>query len=210
MRKTCFLATVTILGCGPVQTEYERRVDLFCNDWVVNWVSEGGDAFIPEVELCELWREEELSDREIVEFCWQDLDTRNGMLDVDALCTVDIDPEETDDFAATIENWRADSEAGDCASFAAMFVGTCGDGKRFAVQATGFTGVCNFYDAQSEEFLGTIHWSDFITPPCCARWYWPEWIDCPDSVITEVICGEELVEEGEALQFPLYAMTGAP
>jgi hypothetical protein len=103
------------------------------------------------------------------------------------------DPSRWDDYATTLSDWQAHAEyARRYGIDRFMVAGTCGMGRvLFLSRYGGGWGTARFYyDAADGHFLGYERWeyaeSAFI-PPCCGNTYWPERVECPEPVVTEVL-----------------------
>ena len=124
--------------------------------------------------------------------------------DLVASCDVDEFP----DFSTTREQWL--SEMGEVNCDAADFIliaAECPDGTLVLSRPLSV----HFFDPETERFIALTTVDDVIDDACGGVGYWPEYIECSDVVITEVICGlgeVELILDMPRCFGPCYGYAG--
>lgn len=194
-------------GCVfcPPETCDDYDLDEWCDLVALNEPDPNSRELDGILAMCGLWWDGKITESQWMEFCFLDDESKATIMDVAEYCTLQTDAEFEGDFQTAVQEWRSMVEADGCDSpvayIASLYTGECADGKVFISQSGPFTGTVTFYDAESGSFLARTAWGDFIVPPCCGVLHWPGRTDCPDAIVTEVICGGA-VEAGEQIDFP--------
>ncbi len=108
-------------------------------------------------------------------------------------------------YRTTLREWRTSPETIYCGiedDYIWAVAGSCRGGAVLILDhGTGFFGVTKYYERNTRRFIGLTTWTDVWDEECQGMGYWPEPVDCPNAVVTEVICGT-YYEVGDPLYVP--------